>query len=119
MGLEIYRGRKDYPVKAQLYYPVYSVDKEVIDWQPSEIFIWCREIEAFGTETINNGGRLIKAKKGALETIYLKEDEITPQWKIMYNDTLYFIDRMTQQDDNIQQVMMRNCIITTRLYLKG
>jgi len=119
MGIEIYKGRAEYPVKCQLYEPVYSLDKEVIDWQPSEIFIWCREIEAFGTETINNGGRLIKTKKGALETIYLKEDEITPQWKIMFNDTLYFIDRMTQQDDDIQQVMLKNGIIKTRLYLKG
>ena len=118
--LNIYYGRKDYPIKCQLLEPVLNEKKDVISWQPSEIFIWAREIEAFGTEINNNGGRLIKNKKGAIETISLKEDEITPQWKVIFDGKEYFIDRMTQEDDNIQQIGLRKGLkITTRLYLRG
>ena len=119
MGIDIYLGRKDYPVKCQLYMPIYSEDGENIDWQPSEKFCWCREIQAFATEEVNNGGRRIRTRKGGLETISLKADEINTDWKIEHDGIIYLIERMTQEDDNIQQVILRNCVVKTRLYIRG
>ncbi len=113
------KGKNDYPVKCYLLEPILNERKDAIDWQPTDKFIFVKEIEEFGTEIINNGGRLIKARKGAIETQSLKEDEITPQWKVIYEGKEYFIDRMTTKDDEAQQVMLRKNIITTRLYLKG
>lgn len=118
--LSIYRGRNDYPVKCQLYEPIYSQDKKSISWQPSEKFCYCREIQAFATEEVRDSGRRIKTRKGGLETISLKADEITIDWKIMHDNTLYIIERMTQEDDTAQQVLLKGgAIVKTRLYIRG
>lgn len=113
------KGKNDYPVRCDLLEPILNERKDAIGWQPSDKFIYAREIEAFGTEIINSNGRLIKSKKGAIETQSLKEDEITPQWKVIYEGKEYLIDRMTTKDDEAQQVMLGKGVITTRLYLKG
>lgn len=118
--LSIYRGRNDYPIKCQLYMPIYSEDKKSISWQPSDKFCYCREIQAFSIDETRESGRRIKMRKGALETISLKQEEITIDWKIMHDDTLYIIERMTQEDDNVQQVMLKGgSIVKTRLYIRG
>lgn len=120
MGLSIYYGRNDYPVKCQLYFPIYSEDGETIDWQPSDKFCWCKEIQQFGIDETRESGRRIKMRKGALETISLKQEEITIDWKIKHDDVLYRIERMTQEDDTKQQVMLKNgSIVKTRLYIVG
>lgn len=113
------KGKNDYPVRCELLEPILNERKDAINWQPSDKFIYAKEIEAFSTETINNGGRLIISKKGAIETQSLKEDEITANWKVIYNGKEYLIDRMTTKDDEAQQVMLSKGVITTRLYLKG
>ena len=79
MGLEIYLGRKEYPVKCQLYAPVYAKvgnDVKVISHEPSEIFIWCKETKPFETTEEREMNRRKKTTKGTLETISLKQDEI-------------------------------------------
>ncbi len=113
------KGKNDYPVRCDLLEPILNERKDAIGWQPSDKFIYAKEIEAFSTETINNSGRLIKSKKGAIETQSLKEDEITPQWKVIFNGKEYLIDRMTQEDNSEQQVMLSKAVVTTRLYLRG
>lgn len=113
------KGKNDYPVRCDLLEPILNERKDAIGWQPSDKFIYAKEIEAFATEVINNNGRLIKSKKGAIETQSLKEDEITPQWKVIFDGKEFLIDRMTQEDNSDQQVMLSKSVITTRLYLKG
>lgn len=117
--LNIYRGRNEYPVKCQLLMPIYENNGKNIRWEETTKFIYCREIESFGYEEININGRRSIAKKGVLETISLAKEEIGADWKIIHDGDEYVIDRMTQEDDNIQQVMLKNCIIKTRLYLRG
>ena len=113
------KGKNDYPVRCDLLEPILNERKDAIGWQPTDKFIYAKEIEAFSTEIINNGGRLVKVRKGAIETQSLKEDEITPHWKVIYDGKEFLIDRMTQRDDEAQQVMLSKNVITTRLYLKG
>ena len=71
------KGKNDYPVRCDLLEPILNERKDAIGWQPTDKFIYAKEIEAFSTEVINNGGRLVKVRKGAIETQSLKEDEIT------------------------------------------
>lgn len=118
--LSIYYGRKDYPIKCQLYEPVYSADGKTIDWQPSDKFCYCKEIQAFGYEEVNVNGRRVRSRKGALETISLKQEEINVDWKIEHDGIIYLIERMTQEDDNKQQVMLADGLkVITRLYVRG
>jgi len=117
MGLEIYLGRKDYPVKAQLKQPVYDGVK-VISWIPSDKFIWCRETKPFQTTEEREQNRRKKQTKGTLETISLMQDEITIDWKIIYDDKEFIIESLEQQDDNKQQVMLRKCVVKTTLNVR-
>lgn len=120
MGLEIYYGRRDYPIKCQLLQPVYENNGKNISWIPSEKFIWAKEIEAFGFEETNVNGRRVKSRKGAIETISLASEEIGVDWKVIYDGVEFIIERLTQQDDNIQQIgLQKGLKITTRLYLRG
>ena len=119
--LSIYRGRNDYPVKCQLYSPIYKGEgatKTAIDWQPSDKFCWCRE-SGFQTTQHLEGSRRIKTTNGTLETISLKANEITIDWKIMHDDRLFIIESLTQEDDNIQQVLLKNgSIVKTTLNVR-
>ena len=117
MGLEIYYGRKDYPVKCQLLEPIYENEK-VIDWTPSEKFVWCKEAKPFQITEEKMQNRRIKVVSGSLETIWLKQDEITIDWKIIYDGKVFRIESLLQQDDEKQQVMMRNCIVKTTLNVR-
>lgn len=119
--LSIYRGRNDYPVKCQLYMPIYvgeGATKKAIDWQPSELFCWCNE-SGFMTTQTKEQNRRYKQKKGVLTTNSLKKDEIDVDWKIMFDDELYIIDRLEQEDDKKQQVLLKGgAIVITRLYVR-
>jgi len=117
MGLEIYMGRKDYPVKCQLKQPIYDGIK-VIDWVDSDKFIWCRETKPFQTIEEREMNRRKKTTKGTLETIYLKYDEISIDWKIIYDDKEFIIESIEQKDDDKQQVMLRNCVVKTTLNVR-
>lgn len=120
--LSIYRGRNDYPVKCQLYEPVYEKtgnNVKVIDWQPSNKFCYCKELKPFQTTEERDQMRRKKQTKGTLETISLKADEITIDWKIMHDDRLFIIESLTQEDDNIQQVLLKNgAIVKTTLNVR-
>ena len=115
--LNIYYGRKDYPVKCQLWMPIYDGIK-VIDWQPSDIFCWCRETKPFQTTEEREMNRRKKQTKGTLETISLKQDEISIDWKIQYDDRLFIIESLEQQDDNIQQIGLKKCVVKTTLNVR-
>jgi len=119
--LSIYRGRNEYPVKCQLYYPVYEGEgntKKTIDWQPSEIFCWCKESDFQTTQTATQNVRY-KTTKGTLETISLKKDEISVDWKIMFENELYIIEQLTQEDDKKQQVLLSGgAIVKTTLQVR-
>lgn len=118
--LSVYKGINNYPVKCQLYYPIYQGDgptKKAIEWQPSDIFCYCRE-SGFMTTQTKEQNRRYKEKKGVLTTNTLKKDEITVDWKIMFEDELFIIDRLEQTDDKKQQVLMRNPEVITTLYVR-
>ena len=118
MGLEIYYGRKDYPVKCQLMQPIYDGIK-VIDWQPSDKFIWVKELKPFQTTEEREQNRRKKTTKGTFETISLKSDEITIDWKIIHDNRLFIIESLTQEDDNIQQIgLQRGSIVKTILNVR-
>lgn len=118
--LSIYKGRNDYPIKCQLYAPVYEGTgntKNAIAWIPSDIFCWCKE-SGFMTSQTKEQNRRYKEKKGVLTTNTLKKDEITVDWKIMFEDELFIIDRLEQTDDKKQQVMMKAPEVITTLYVR-
>ena len=117
MGLEVYLGRKDYPVKAQLKQPIYE-DKKVIGWETSEIFIWCKETKPFITTEEREMNRRKKETKGTLETLSLKYNEITIDWKIIYDDKEFIIESIEQKDDDKQQIMLKNCVVKTTLNVR-
>ena len=108
--LSIYRGRNDYPVKCQLYEPIYDGVK-VISWQPSDKFCWCKETKPFQTTETIEQMRRKKTTNGTLETISLRADEITIDWKILFDGKLFIIDSLTQEDDNKQQVMLKGGLV--------
>lgn len=119
--LSVYKGINNYPVKCQLYYPIYQGDgptKKAIEWQPSDIFCWCKEIEKFETSQRVEGSRRIRSVKGTLETITLGKDEITLDYKICYEGDLYIITEITQIDDERQQVLSRKPIVKTTLQVR-
>lgn len=121
MGLEVYLGRKEYPVKCQLYAPVYAKvgsDVKVISHEPSEIFIWCKETKPFETTEEREMNRRKKTTKGTLETLSLKQDEITIDWKIAFDDKTFIIESLTQKDDDRQQVMLKNAVVKTILNVR-
>ena len=121
MGLEVYLGRKEYPVKCQLYAPVYAKvgnDVKVISHEPSEIFIWCKETKPFETTEEREMNRRKKTTKGTLETLSLKQDEITIDWKIAFDDRTFIIESLTQKDDDRQQVMLKNAVVKTILNVR-
>lgn len=115
--LSIYRGRNDYPVKCQLYAPVYDASGLTIAWTPSDIFCWCKESGFMTTQTKQQNARY-KEKKGVLTTNTLKKDEINVDWKIMFEDELFIIERLEQADDKRQQVALRNVEVITTLYVR-
>ena len=115
--LSIYRGRNEYPVKCQLLQPIYS-GNNVIDWQPSDIFCWCKE-DGFETTQTTEQNRRIKSTKGTLETITLKMDEISLDWKIRFENNDYAITEIKQEDDKKQQVLLSGgAIVKTTLKVR-
>lgn len=120
--LSIYRGRNDYPVKCQLYMPIYEGEgntKKVLRHEPSEIFCWCKETKPFQTTESVEQMRRKKTTNGTLETITLKRDEINIDWKIMFDDKLFIIESLTQQDDDKQQVLLKGgSIVKTTLNVR-
>lgn len=119
--LSIYEAHEEHPIKCQLYYPVYEGEgntKKTIDWQPSDIFCYCKEIEKFRTTQTTEQNRRYKQTKGVLETLSLKKDEITADWKIFYDGNLYIISEMEQIDDDKQQEYTRNPIVKTTLRVR-
>lgn len=120
--LSIYRGRNDYPVKCQLYMPIYQKvgnDVKILRHEPSDKFCWCKELKPFQITEEREQNRRKKQVKGTLETISLKANEITIDWKIMHDDRLFIIESLTQEDDNIQQVMLKNgSIVKTTLNVR-
>lgn len=117
--LSIYEAHEE-RIKCQLYQPVYEGEgatKTIISWIPSDKFCYCKE-KGFKTQQRNEGGMRIKSVKGTLETYSLKNDEITLDWKIMFDNELYVIDEITQEDDNIQQTYSRNCLVKTTLEVR-
>ena len=112
--LSIYEPHEE-RVKCQLYQPVYEgegVSKTIISWIPSDKFCYCKE-KGFKTEQRLEGGMRIKSTSGTLETYSLKNDEITVDWKILFDGNLYIIDGMKQEDDNTQQAYSKNCVVKT------
>jgi len=121
MGLEVYLGRKEYPVKAQLKQPIYTgegVNKKIIRWETNEIFIWCKETKPFITTEEREMNRRKKETKGTLETLSLKYNEITIDWKIIYDDKEFIIESIEQKDDDKQQIMLKNCVVKTTLNVR-
>lgn len=119
--LSVYEGKRDYPVKCQLYAPVYEGEgntKTAIAWIPSDIFCWCKEIEKFGTSQRVEGSRRIRSVKGSLETKTLGKDEITLDYKICYEGDLYIITEIIQRDDERQQVLSRKPVVKTTLQVR-
>ena len=47
-----------------------------------------------------------------------KVKEITIDWKIMFDNKLFRIESLTQQDDDKQQVMLKNCVVKTILNVR-
>ena len=117
MGLEIYYGRRDYPIKCQLLQPVYDGVK-VISWIPSEKFVWAKETKPFQTTEEREQNRRKKQTKGTLETISLKQDEITIDWKIIFDNKEFIIESLEQEDDNIQQIGLKGCVVKTTLNVR-
>ena len=119
--LSIYEAHEEHPVKCQLMQPIYSGDgnaKKVIDWQPSEIFCWCKE-SGFQTTQTTEQNRRYKQTKGTLETISLKKDEISLDWKIRFENEDYIITEITQEDDKQQQVLLSGgAIVKTTLQVR-
>lgn len=107
-------------IKCQLYSPVYEGEgatKTIISWIPSDKFCYCEE-KGFKTQQRLEGGMRIKSIKGTLETYSLKNDEISLDWKILFDDNLFVIDEITQEDDNTQQTYSKNCVVKTTLQVR-
>ena len=117
--LSIYEAHEE-KVKCQLYAPIYVGEgdtKKAIDWTPSDKFCYCREF-GFSTEQRKEQGRRFKSTKGKLETLSLKNDEISLDWKIEYDGNIYIIDSIVQEDDEKQQTYSRNCVVKTTLEVR-
>lgn len=114
--IAMYRGRKDYPIRCTLKKPIYS-DKEKITWEESSKFIWCRE-DGFRTEQTIDMNKRKKSTKGTLITNWLKKDEISLDWRIIYDGDEYIITEIVQEDDLNQQGMMKNVEVITRLEVR-
>ena len=118
--LSVYYGRNEYPVKCQLYQPVYEgegVSKTIISWIPSDKFCYCKEKD-FQTSQTQEQNRRYKSTKGTLITNTLKKDEISLDWKILYEDELFIITEIIQKDDEKQQVMLRKPLVITTLQVR-
>ena len=113
--LSIYEAHEE-KIKCQLYAPVYENEK-VIAWIPSDKFCYCKE-SGFATEQTKESGRRFKSTKGTLETLSLKKDEINIDWKIMYDNDLFIIDSMKQEDNEKQVAYTTNSIVKTTLQVR-
>lgn len=113
--LSIYEAHEE-KVKCQLYAPVYENEK-VIAWIPSDKFCYCKE-SGFETTQRKENGRRFKSTKGTLETYSLKKDEISLDYKILFDNTLFIIDEIKQEDDEKQQTYSTNCVVKTTMQVR-
>lgn len=115
--ISIYYGRNEYPIKCQLKKPIYNANGTTIDWENTDKFCYCNE-SGFETTQTKESGKRYTHTKGVLTTNTLKKDEINVDWKIVFEGEEYIIDRINQADDKKQQVMLKNPLVITTLYVR-
>lgn len=115
--LSIYYGREEYPVKCQLKRPIYNENGDAISWENTDKFCYCKESGFETDQTKERNVRYIHTK-GVLTTNTLKKDEINVDWKIIFENEEYMIDRINVKDDEKQQTMLKAPLVITTLYVR-